>query len=93
MNNDKQGLQSFIIGLVFTIINCGILALAFTGSRFPIGTFLIIFPIFGVIKGIGAFRTDGVSRILGIIGLALNVIAGLESLAIGGLIILSRIMA
>ena len=80
MNNGKEGLTSFIIGLIFLIVNCGVLVLAMSGFPFVFGGIFIIFPIAGIAGAIKAFKLDGAQRILGIIGLILNVFSGLEAI-------------
>ena len=88
MNNGREGLTAFIIGLIFLFVNCGVLVLAMSGLPFVFGGIFIIFPIAGIASSIKAFKLDGAQRILGIIGLILNLLSGLEAviLIIMGLI-------
>jgi len=90
MNNGKEGLTSFIIGIIFLIVNCGVLLLAMNGFPFVFGGIFIIFPIVGIASAIKAFKIDGVQRILGIIGLILNLFSGLEAVILIILGIISK---
>ncbi|MCR4930625.1 MAG: hypothetical protein K5988_11605 [Lachnospiraceae bacterium] len=78
----KNGLTSLIIGLIFTLLNCGMGTSALLGGPFIFGGLLIILPIYGVVAAFGAFKQDGGQKIMGIFGLILNIIAALVALVI-----------
>ena len=73
MKNGKEGLSSLIIGLIFLVVNCGILGLALSGFPFVFGGIFIIFPIAGLVSAFQAFKLDGAQRIMGIVGLILAI--------------------
>ena len=88
----KDGLTSFLIGIIFLLVNCGMGTSALLGGWFIFGGWLIILPIFGVVKAFGAFKQEGAQKVLGIFGLILNGISALVALVIIVLGFLSKIL-
>lgn len=82
VKQSKNGLTSLIIGIIFTVLNCGMGTSALLGGPFLFGGLLIILPIYGVVAAFGAFKQDGAQKVLGIFGLILNIIAALVALVI-----------
>ena len=82
VKQSKNGLTSLIIGIIFTVLNCGMGTSAWLGGPFLFGGLLIILPIYGVVAAFGAFKQDGAQKVLGIFGLILNIIAALVALVI-----------
>lgn len=70
---ETNGLTSLLIGLIFTVINCVMTGLLLSGSTFVFGGIFIIFPIWGLVSGIKAFKAEGAQKIMGIIGFILNI--------------------
>ena len=83
---DKEGLWSLIIGVIFNVVNCVMLFL----PVYLFGGIFVIFPIFGIIKGVAGIKLGGIQTVLGIIGIILNVIAFLGALGFVILGLLSK---
>ena len=81
MLKGKDGLSSLLIGIIFLVVNCAMLGMAFFGPGFLYGGIFIIVPICGLVSGFKAVKEDN-QRVLGIVGIILNAINTLSSLGI-----------
>ena len=88
----KDGTSSFITGLVFLLLSCGNFALAWFLGRYFIAWLFAIGPIVGIVSGVKAFKLDGSQKVLGILGIALNVLAMLSSILLIALELLAKFM-
>lgn len=77
----KPGVVSIALGAVMVIYILGSVLSIYTTGTFYAGGFLLLIPVVGFLFGINSLRVDSIDKIFGTIGIGLNVIGFLGSLA------------